>query len=79
MRLNLYLNTGITINEMVTKAQHVAITFSVIPRQTVPFMVSPISNDPVCGSGLSIDAAVSLQYQLKIPKLSKFPRRQSTR
>jgi hypothetical protein len=66
VRLNLYLNTGITINETVTKAQHVAITSSVIPRQTVPFMVSPISNDPICGSGLSIDDAVSLQYQLKI-------------
>jgi len=66
VRLNLYLNTGITINETVTKANHVAITSSVIPRQTVPFMVSPISNDPVCGSGLTIDTAVSLQYQLKI-------------
>ena len=66
VRLNLYLNTGITINSSVTKVNHVAITSSVIPRQTVPFMVSPISNDPVCGSGLSIDTAVSLQYQLKI-------------
>ena len=66
VRLNLYLNTGITINETVTKANHVAITSSVIPRQTVPFMVSPISNDPICGSGLSIDTAVSLRYQLKI-------------
>ena len=66
VRLNLYLNTGITINETVTKANHVSITSSVIPRQTVPFMVSPISNDPVTGSGFSIDTAVTLQYQLKI-------------
>jgi len=66
VRLNLYLNTGITINETVTKANHVSITSSVIPRQTVPFMVSPISNDPITGSGLSIDTAVTLKYELKI-------------
>ena len=66
VRLNLYLNTGITINETVTKANHVSITSSVIPRQTVPFMVSPISNDPVCGSGFSIADAVTLKYELKI-------------
>ena len=66
VRLQLYLNTGIQITETVTSANHVSITSSVIPRQTVPFQVSPISNDPVTGSGLSAPSAVQLQYLLKI-------------
>jgi hypothetical protein len=64
--LNLYLNTGIQITETVTSAFHSAITSSVIPRATCPFMVSPISNDPVTGGGLSVTNAATLQYGLKI-------------
>ena len=66
VRLNLYLNTGIQINETVTAANHVAITSFVIPRQTCPFQVSPICNDISTGSGFSCPTAVSLQYILKI-------------
>ena len=66
VRLNLYLNTGITINQSVTSANHGVIDSSVIPRQTTPFMVSPIANDPLVGSGLDIDTATRLIYNLKI-------------
>ena len=66
VRLNLYLNTGITITESVTPVNHGAITSSVIPRQTCPFMVSPIANDPLVGNGLDIDTATTLVYNLKI-------------
>ncbi len=66
VRLNLYLNTGIQINETVTAANHVSINSFVIPRQTCPFQVSPICNDLTTGSGFSCPSAVSLQYLLKI-------------
>ena len=66
VRLNLYLNTGIQINETVTQANHVSINSFVVPRQTCPFQVSPITNDPVTGGGLSVTTAVTLQYLLKI-------------
>jgi hypothetical protein len=67
VRLNLYLNTGITIVEQVNDVQHVSITSYNIPRQTCPFMVSPIGADPTVGSGLDLDAATtSLTYSLKI-------------
>ena len=66
VRLNLYLNTGIQISETVTAANHVSINSFVIPRQTCPFQVSPISNDPLTGSGLSVTTAVTLNYLLKI-------------
>ena len=54
VRLNLFLNTGITITQSVTASNHGAITSSVIPRQTCPFMVSPIANNPLVGSGLDM-------------------------
>ena len=70
VRLNLYLNTGITITQNVTSANHGTIDSSVIPRQTCPFMVSPIASDPLVGSGLDIvngaGAATRLVYNLKI-------------
>lgn len=67
VRLNLYLNTGITIVEQVNDVQHVAITSYNIPRQTCPFMVSPIGTDPNFGTGLDVAAATtSLTYTLKI-------------
>jgi hypothetical protein len=66
VRLNLYLNTGIQINETVTAANHVSINSFVIPRQTCPFQVSPICNDLTTGSGFSCPTAVTLQYLLKI-------------
>ena len=66
VRLNLYLNTGIQINETVTQANHTTINSSVIPRQTTPFMVSPISNDLTTGSGFSVTTAVTLNYLFKI-------------
>ena len=66
VRLNLYLNTGIQITETVTAANHVSINSFVIPRQTCPFQVSPISNDVSTGSGFSCPSAVTLQYLLRI-------------
>lgn len=54
------------MTETVSAANHVSITSSVVPRQTVPFQVSPIANDPVTGSGFSVPTAVQLQYLLKI-------------
>jgi hypothetical protein len=66
VRLNLYLNTGIQINETVTQANHTTINSSVIPRQTTPFMVSPLSNDLTTGSGFSVTTAVTLNYLFKI-------------
>ena len=66
VRLNLYLNTGIQIRETVTGANHVSIDSYVIPRQTCPFQVSPISNDSVTGSGFSVPDATTLNYLLKI-------------
>jgi hypothetical protein len=67
VRLNLYLNTGITITENVSSAQHVSIVNYSIPRQTCPFMVSPIANDPIVGSGFRINSdCTQVQYNLKI-------------
>jgi hypothetical protein len=67
VRLNLYLNTGITIVEQVNDVQHISITSYNIPRQTCPFMVSPIGADPTTGTGLDLDAGTtSLNYSLKI-------------
>ena len=67
VRLNLYLNTGITIVEQVNDLQHLSITSYNIPRQTCPFMVSPIGTDPITGTGLDVAAATtSLTYTLKI-------------
>ena len=67
VRLNLYLNTGITIVENVNTAQHVSIASYTMPRQTCPFMVSPISNDPSIGSGFKITNDCSqVTYNLKI-------------
>jgi len=72
VRLNLYLNTGITINESIQSFQHVGITSAVVPRQTVPFMVSPISNDSSVGSGFKITGSAStLTYQLKLGNSSQ--------
>jgi hypothetical protein len=66
VRLNLYLNTGIQIRETVSAANHISIDSYVIPRQTCPFQVSPISNDSVTGSGFSVPDATTLNYLLKI-------------
>jgi len=67
VRLNLYLNTGITITENVNSAQHVSIGNYTMPRGTCPFMVSPICNDPIVGSGFRINSdCTQVQYNLKI-------------
>ena len=67
VRLQLYVNTGITIVEQVTDNQHLSITSYNIPRQTCPFMVSPIGSDLTIGSGLDLaPATTSLTYTLKI-------------
>ena len=67
VRLNLYLNTGITIVENVNGAQHLNIVSYTMPRQTCPFMVSPIANDPLVGSGFRILSDCSqVSYNLKI-------------
>ena len=66
VRLNLYMNTGISITETVTLVNHSAITTTNIPRQTVPFMVSPIANDATVGAGLAVTAAGELKYTLKL-------------
>jgi hypothetical protein len=67
VRLNLYLNTGISITETVNSAQHVEITTFTMPRQTCPFMVSPISNDPYVGSGFRITGNASqVTYSLTV-------------
>jgi len=67
VRLNLYLNTGITVVEQVSDVQHVSITSYNIPRQTCPFIVSPIGNDATTGTGLDVAATTtSLTYTLKI-------------
>ena len=67
VRLNLYLNTGITITENVNSSQHLSIVNYTMPRQTCPFMVSPIASDPLVGSGFSIKSdCTQVQYTLKI-------------
>jgi len=72
VRLNLYLNTGITISEGVNNAQHVSIKNYTMPRQTCPFMVSPIANDPLVGSGFRITGnCTEVQYNLKIGNTSQ--------
>ena len=81
VRLNLYLNTGISITETVSAAQHVAITDYTMPRQTCPFMVSPIASDISVGSGFKINIATAgngggvtcsqVQYKLKIGNTSQ--------
>jgi hypothetical protein len=66
VRLNLYLNTGITINETIDGIQHVSIDSYSMPRQTCPFMVSPIGNDAITGTGLRNFNATKVTYSLKI-------------
>ena len=67
VRLNLYLNTGISIVETVSSAQHVGIKTYTMPRQSCPFMVSPIGNDPYVGTGFRITGDCSeVTYSLKI-------------
>ena len=72
VRLNMYLNTGITLQESVTSTQHLSFTSINIPRQTCPFMISPIGDDSVYGSGLNLLPANtgSLTYTLKIGNAS---------
>ena len=67
-RLNMYLNTGITLQESVSSTQHLSFTSVNIPRQTCPFMISPIGDDPVFGTGLNLlpTANSTLTYTLKI-------------
>ena len=66
VRLNLYLNTGITINETINGIQHVSIDSYSMPRQTCPFMVSPIGADPITGTGFRNFNAEKITYSLKI-------------
>jgi hypothetical protein len=67
VRLSLYLNTGITINETISASQHLSITSSVMPRQTCPFMVSPISIDPNQGSGFNNSGGcTTVKYTLTV-------------
>jgi hypothetical protein len=60
------LNTGITINETIDAIQHVSIDSYSMPRQTCPFMVSPIGNDAITGTGLRNFNATKVTYSLKI-------------
>ena len=68
VRLNMYLNTGITLVENVSSTQHLSFTSVNIPRQTCPFMISPIGEDAAYGSGINLlsTASTSLTYTLKI-------------
>jgi hypothetical protein len=68
VRLNMYLNTGITLVENVSSTQHLIFTSVNIPRQTCPFMISPIGEDAAYGSGINLlsTASTSLTYTLKI-------------
>ena len=66
VRLNLYLNTGITINETINGVQHQSIDSFSVPRGTVPFMVSPIGADPLVGTGLRNSTCSKVTYSLKI-------------
>ena len=67
VRLNLYLNTGITITEDITQVQHLNIVNYTMPRQTCPFMVSPLAKDPSVGTGFKNDYnCTQVQYTLKI-------------
>ena len=67
VRLNLYLNTGITITEDISQVQHLNIVNYTMPRQTCPFMVSPLAKDPSVGTGFKNDyTCTQVQYTLKI-------------
>ena len=72
VRLNLYLNTGITIVENISSTQHLSISSYTMPRQTCPFMVSPIGNDPYVGTGFRITGNCSqVSYTLKVGNSSQ--------
>ena len=66
VRLNLYLNTGISINETIAGLQHVSIDSFTMPRQTCPFMISPLGADPVVGSGFRNYSAEKVTYSLTV-------------
>jgi hypothetical protein len=67
VRLNLYLNTGITITEDINQVQHLNIANYTMPRSTCPFMVSPLAKDPSIGTGFKNDyTSTQVQYTLRI-------------
>lgn len=67
IRLNIYTNTGITMNFTTTANSYTALASSVIPRNTVPFQISPIGNDGAYGVGLNNFAgATSISFSLNI-------------
>jgi hypothetical protein len=66
VRLNLYLNTGIFINETIQAVNHISIDSFTMPRQTCPFMISPLGADPVTGTGFRNFNATKVTYSLTI-------------